>query len=78
MTNCVSTPRLLSAWYICSPPMIGTLKSFSPPMNNVGVLMRSTWKKGYEIFSHRSCDFHGTPISCSYCVMYWSLPYIES
>ena len=61
-TSCVSTPSDFSAWYICSLPMIGTLKSFSPPRYNVGVLIRSAWKKGYEIFSHRSRDFQGNPI----------------
>src|SRR4029078_13184273 len=78
MTSCVSTPRLRSAWYICSLPTEGTLKSFSPTRNSVGVLIRSAWKNGYEILIHRSCDFHGGPISVSYCVMYWSTPYIES
>ena len=27
---------------------------------------------------HASLAFQGRPISCSYCRMYWSLPYIES
>jgi len=58
--------------------MIGTLKSLCPPMNSVGVLMRSAWKNGYETFIHVSGDFHGAPSSMLYCEMYWSVPYIDS
>ena len=53
------------------------MKSFSPTTNSVGVLMRSAWKNGYEILIQSAWFFHGGPISCSYCVMYMSLPYIE-
>src|SRR4030042_532548 len=52
-------PRLLSAWYICSLPAIGTLKSFSPHIKRVGVLIRSACRKAHETLSHGSRPFHG-------------------
>ncbi len=58
--------------------MMGTLKSFSPHMNRVGVRMRSAWKNGNEMRIHLSAVFQGSPISSSYWRMYWSLPYIDS
>ena len=57
--------RLLSAWNICSTPATGTLKSFSPHRNSVGVLMRSAWKNGYDTFVHAAGFFHGGPSSAS-------------
>src|SRR6476659_9168473 len=78
MTSSVATQSVRSASYICPPPSTGTLKSLDPPMNSVGVEMRSAWKNGYESLIHRSCDFHGAPSSMLYCVTYWSEPYMES
>jgi hypothetical protein len=43
-------------------------------MNSVGVLMRSAWRNGSEIFSQGSMFCQGRPISSQYCVTYWSTP----
>src|SRR5258708_13913630 len=71
-----SAPGTGGPGYSFSPPPRGTLKSFAPPRNSVGVLILSAWKNGYEILIHRSWDFQGGPISFSYWVIYSSTPYI--
>src|SRR5439155_18601761 len=74
MTSWVATPRLRSAWYICSELRSGTLKSLSPHKNSVGVAMRSACRKGDESLTHVAGLRQGSPSSASYSRTCWSVP----
>ena len=38
--------RRFRAWYICSPPRMGTFQSMLPPMKSVGVVTLATLRNG--------------------------------